>query len=99
MFVGGGSYPFAEIQSAHSTAPADLAVITLVQGAEAKYGIIFTTFFEVWWVRFVKKRDKYKFSWLALVFKQFLIKIQPNMSKQEKKRQRIYDFLDAETNY
>ena len=27
----------------------------------------------------------------------FKIKIQPNMSKQEKKRQRIYDLLNAET--
>ena len=36
---------------------------------------------------------------LALLFKHFLkkIKIQPNMRKQEKKRQRIYDLLNAET--
>ena len=27
----------------------------------------------------------------------FYIKIQPNMNEQEKKRQRIYDLLDAET--
>ena len=27
----------------------------------------------------------------------FLIKIQPSMSEQEKKRQRIYDLLNAET--
>ena len=27
----------------------------------------------------------------------FLIKIQPNMSEQENKQQRIYDFLNAQT--
>ena len=27
----------------------------------------------------------------------FIIKIQPNMSEQEKKRQRIYDLFNAET--
>ena len=33
-----------------------------------------------------------------LLFKQFFsIKIQPNMSEQEKKRQRVYDLLNAET--
>ena len=29
--------------------------------------------------------------------KLFFIKIQPNMSEQEKKRQRIYDLLNTET--
>ena len=41
-----------------------------------------------------KKRDKSKFSWL---FMQLFNKIQPNMSEQEEKRQRIYDWLNAET--
>ena len=44
----------------------------------------------------LKNRDKSKFS-LALLFKPFFIKIQPNMSEQEKKRQRIYDLLNVET--
>ena len=44
-----------------------------------------------------KKRNKSKFSWLALLFKQFFIKILPNMSEQGKKQQRIYDLLKAET--
>ena len=35
------------------------------------------------------KHDKSKFSWLALLFKHFFIKIQPNMSEQEKRQQRI----------
>ena len=34
---------------------------------------------------------------LALLFKHFFIKIQPNMSEQEKKQQRIYDLLNTET--
>ena len=45
-----------------------------------------------------KNRDQSKFSCLVLSFNHFLIKILPNMSDQEKKRQRIYDFLNAETN-
>ena len=45
---------------------------------------------------FEKKCDKSKLSWLALLFNYFLIKIQPNMSEQEKKRQRSYDLLDTE---
>ena len=32
-----------------------------------------------------KKTYKAKFSWLALLFKHFFIKIQPNMSEREKK--------------
>ena len=50
---------------------------------------------------FWKTNNRYesKFSWLAVLFKNFFkkIKIQPNMSEQEKKRQRIYDLLHAET--
>ena len=38
-----------------------------------------------------EKNDKSKFSWLAVLFKHFFIKIQPNMSEQEKKCQRIYE--------
>ena len=34
-----------------------------------------------------KKRDKSKFSWLVLLFKQFFIKIRPNTNEQEKKQQ------------
>ena len=45
-----------------------------------------------------KKEDKSKIAWLALLFKHFFIKIQPNMSEQEKKLQRIYELLNAETN-
>ena len=64
---------------------------------EAKYGIIFTTFF--WLISLIleKKNDKSKFSWLALLFKHFFIKIRPNMSEQEKKRLGIYDLLNAKT--
>ena len=66
--------------------------------AEAKYGIIFQMFFFlVWYVQFFKKRDKPKFSWLALLFKHFFTNIHPNMNEQKKKRQRIYDLLHAET--
>ena len=46
---------------------------------------------------FLKKGGKSKFSWLDLLFKHFFVKIQPNMSEQEKKRQRIYDLFNAET--
>ena len=42
-------------------------------------------------------RYKSKFSWLALLFKYFFIKIKPNMSEQEKKRKRINDLLNADT--
>ena len=71
-------------------------------GEEVKYGMIFKTFFLDWLVQFLKKNkkkhDKSEFSWLALLLKHFFeIKIQPNMSDQEKKRQRIYDMLYAET--
>ena len=44
-----------------------------------------------------KKGDKSKFSWLALSFKHFFIKIHPSMNEQVKKRQRIYDLLNTET--
>ena len=45
-----------------------------------------------------EKRDKSKFSWLALLFKHFWkIKTQLNMNEQEKKRQRIYDLLNVES--
>ena len=40
--------------------------------------------------------DKSEFSWLAQLFKYFFIKTQPNISEQERKRQRIYDLLNAE---
>ena len=65
---------------------------------EIKYGIILETFF-VWLVQFLKekKHDKSKFSRLALLFKYSFIKIQPTMSEQEKKLQRIYYLLNAET--
>ena len=46
---------------------------------------------------FEKKRNKSKSLWLYLLFKHFLIKIQPNMNEQEKKQQRTYDLLSAET--
>ena len=46
----------------------------------------------------LKKRDKFKFSFLAVLFKNFFIKIRLNMSDQEKKNlQRIYDLLNAGT--
>ena len=58
----------------------------------------FRTFF-VWSVSYLKKKrhDKSKISWLALLFKHIHVKIQPYMSEQEKKRQRNYDLLNAET--
>ena len=43
-----------------------------------------------------KKRKKFKFLWLALLFKHFFFTILPKMYEQEKKRQRIYDLLNAE---
>ena len=47
---------------------------------------IFLKRFLVWLVQlFFKKGAKSKFSELALLFKHFFIKIQPNMSEQEKK--------------
>ena len=41
----------------------------------------------VWLIQFLKKkkRDRSKFSWLALLTKHFFIENQPNMSEQEKK--------------
>ena len=53
--------------------------------------------FFVWFVQFLKKYDESKFSWLVLLFKHFLIKIQPNMCEQEKKWQRICDLLNTKT--
>ena len=53
-----------------------------IQGAEAKYGIIFKWFSLISPIFEEKKRDKSKFSWLALLFKHFFIKIQPNVSEQ-----------------
>ena len=64
---------------------------------KGKYRIIFKTFFLVLLVQFLKKNNNSKFSWLALLFKHFFIKIRPNVSEQEKKWQRIYDSLYAET--
>ena len=63
---------------------------------KAKYVIIFKSCF-VWLVHLKKKYDEFKFPWLALSVKHYSIKIQPNMSEQEKKRQRICDLLNAET--
>ena len=65
---------------------------------EAEYGIILKTFFNLISQIFEKKkkRNKSKFSWLALLFKHFLMKIQPNMSEQEKKGQSIYVLLNVE---
>ena len=52
----------------------------------------------VWLVQFKKKRrGKSKFSWLALLFKHFVMKIQSNMSEQGKKWQWLYDLLNADT--
>ena len=69
----------------------------MLQGAETKYGIILKTFYSLI-SPILKKRDKSKFLGLTLLFKHFLkIKIQTNMNKPEKKRQRIYDLLNAET--
>ena len=60
-------------------------------GAESKYRRLLKTFFFLWLVQSLKKkRDKSKFSWLALLFKHFFIKIQPNMSEQEKKDKKLW---------
>ena len=48
---------------------------------------------------FVKKHDKRKFPSLAQIIKDFSIRIQPFMSDQGKKRQRINDLLNAETKH
>ena len=74
-----------------------IGFMPLQQGVEAKYGIIFKTFFSLISQVLEKKRDIANFSWLALLFQHFLIKIQPIMSEQEKKWQRIYDFLNTKT--
>ena len=44
-----------------------------------------------------KRRDKFNFLLLALLFKQFFIKSQLNISEQETKQQTISDLLNAET--
>ena len=62
-----------------------------LQGADAKYGIIFKTFFRLICPTLEKKIDKCKFFIIIQAF------FQPNISEQEKKRQRIYDSLNAET--
>ena len=78
-----------------------LTLLTFVQSAESKYGIIFKTFsFSLIRSILGEKKTHYnsKFSWLAILLKHFFkIKIQPNISEQEKTRQRIYDLLNAET--
>ena len=51
----------------------------------------------VWFLKLFFWSDFGKFSWLAWLFKHFFMKIQPNMREQEKKQQKIYDLLNAET--
>ena len=64
--------------------------------AEGKYRIIFITLSDLF--NFFKKTsDKSKFTWVALLLKHFTIKIQSNMSEQEKKRQRINNLLNIKT--
>ena len=59
-----------------------------VQGAEAKYEIIFVLISPI----FEKKRDKSKFyDWLYNSSTFLKIKIQPKMNEQEQKRKIIYD--------
>ena len=43
-----------------------------------------------------EKSNKCKFSFLTQLFRNFFIKIQPNMNEQEKKWQRIYDLLKTQ---
>ena len=75
-----------------------LYIYIYIPDAEAKYEIIFKTFFLVWLVQFwKKKRDKSKFSWLSLLFKDLFLKFFPNISEQKEKLQRFYDLLNAET--
>ena len=50
-----------------------------------KYGIIFQMFFLVWLVQFLKKKKKTINLNFHDYLKHFFIKIQPNMSEQEKK--------------
>ena len=67
----------------------------LFQDAEGKYGIIFKTFFSLISLVFDKNAINLR---LPQLFKNFFkIEIQPNISEQDRKRQRIYDFLNAET--
>ena len=60
---------------------------SIIQYVEAKYGISLKHFFHLISPIFGKKHEK--FSLLAQLFKHFFIKIQPNMSEQKKKQQRI----------
>ena len=73
--------------------------LSSIQCAEAKYTIFLKQLFLIWLVQLLgKKNDKSKFSCLDLLFKHLKkIKLQPKMNEQEKKRQRIYDLLNAET--
>ena len=48
-------------------------------------------FFFVWLVQFLKK------FMISSIIQTLSLKIQPNINEQEKKRQRIYDFLNAKT--
>ena len=67
-----------------------------IQSVEAKYRISLISFFRLIRPILEKKRNKSKFSWLALLFKPFFIKMLPSMSEQIKKRQRIYHLLNVE---
>ena len=62
------------------------------QASSQKFRQLILKRFLIWFVQFLKKkRHKSKFSWLAQLFEYFFIKIQPNVSEQEKEWQRIYD--------
>ena len=60
-------------------------------GQKQNMELFFKMFFLVWLVQFWKKCNK-------SIIQALFIKIQPNMSEQEKKQQRIiYDLLNTET--
>ena len=65
-----------------------------IQGTEAKYGIIFKTFFSqispIFEKKKKKKHDKSKFSWSALLFKHFFIKIQPVSKKRKETTKNLW---------
>ena len=69
---------------------------TVISVAEAKYGIIFKTFLFLPLSPIFEKKKNAISQNVHDYSITFLLNFYPNMSKEEKKRQRIYDLLNAE---